>query len=67
MRNTLRCFAVGVLIACAQPAMAAVQEGQPAPNFTKDQLDYPAFGQHTSRSLSDYLGKVVVLFVMGYN
>ena len=58
---------VVLLLACAVSAQAAVQEGQPAPNFTKQQLDFPAFGQTTTRSLSDYLGKVVVLFVLGYN
>ena len=48
-------------------ARAFVAEGQPAPAFTKQQLDSPVFGQTTPRSLSDYSGKVIFLFMMGYN
>ena len=48
-------------------ARGAVAEGQPAPAFTKNQLDSPGPNQTTPRSLSDYAGKVVFLFMMGYN
>ncbi len=48
-------------------ARAAVAEGQPAPAFTKNQLDSPGPNQTTPRSLSDYSGKVVFLFMMGWN
>ena len=58
----------GALATSAAPfAFAGVQEGQPAPDFTKNQLDSPVFGSTTPRSLSDYAGKVIFLFVMGYN
>ena len=67
LRGVTRVAMVAYMLACATSAHAAVQEGQPAPNFTKQQLDFPTFGQTTPRSLSDYLGKVVVLFVLGYN
>jgi len=55
---------LGVL---AGAATAGVQEGQVAPNFTKNQLDYPAFGQFTPRSLSEYAGKVIFVYVLGFN
>ena len=50
----------------APPARAIVSPGQPAPNFTKNQLDHPAFGQVTSRSLADWSGQVIVFFLLGY-
>lgn len=60
--------AVLVLAAClAGPAGAIVNPGDQAPNFTKNQLDYPSFGQVTPRSLTDYSGKVIVFFLLGYN
>ena len=43
------------------PARALISLGATAPNFTKTDLT------GTPRSLSDYSGKVVVLFLMGYN
>ncbi|MGH7726892.1 MAG: hypothetical protein ACREOU_15825 [Candidatus Eiseniibacteriota bacterium] len=46
------------------PAHAVVHAGDVAPAFTKDELDAPP---PAARSLSDYAGKVVVLFLMGYN
>ena len=67
LARVTRSALLAYVVACTPVAHAAVQEGQPAPNFTKHQLDYPSFGQTTPRSLSDYLGKVVVLFVLGYN
>lgn len=50
----------------AGPARAVVGPGDPAPNFTKQQLDYPGFGLTTPRSLADYSGKVIVFFLLGY-
>jgi hypothetical protein len=67
MRTTLRCLLVALALASARPAAAIVQEGQPAPAFTKKQLDYPSFGTHTPRSLVEFSGKVIVMFVMGPN
>lgn len=56
-----------VLVAgLARPAGAIVSPGDPAPNFTKNQLDYPSLGQTTPRSLADYSGKVIVFFLLGY-
>jgi hypothetical protein len=68
MRSTPIPFAAAlVLAAClAAPAGAIVSPGQPAPNFTKNQLDYPSFGQVTPRSLADWPGKVIVFFLLGY-
>ncbi len=62
LRYGLGIALVGFLISGA--ANAALLEGQTAPNFTKDQLDAPA---PAARSLSNYAGKVVVLFLQGYN
>ena len=45
--------------ASAGPALAAVHAGDPAPDFRGTDLG------GVSRRLSDYLGKVVVLFVLG--
>jgi hypothetical protein len=67
MRNTLRCLLVALALASAQPASAIVQEGQPAPALTKNQLDYPSFGMHTPRSLAEFSGKVIVMFVTGHD
>lgn len=56
-----------VLAAClAAPAAAIVVPGNTAPNFTKNELDVPAVGQVTSRTLADYSGKVIVFFLLGY-
>ncbi len=46
------------------PARAVVHAGDVAPAFTKDVLDAPP---PAARSLSDYAGKVIVLFLLGYN
>jgi len=57
-----------ILGAClATPAGAIVNPGDPAPNFTKNELDYPSFGQVTPRSLADYSGKIIVFFLLGYS
>jgi hypothetical protein len=56
------------LAAClATPARAIVYPGDQAPNFTKNELDSPAFGQVTPRTLADYAGKVIVFFLLGYS
>lgn len=66
-RQSLALPAVALALGlCAAPAAAVVHPGDTAPDFTKDRLDYPALGQVTPVSLSDYAGKVVVLFVLGY-
>jgi len=51
----------------AGPARAVVVPGNAAPDFTKNQLDYPSIGQVTPRSLADYTGKVLVFFLLGYD
>ena len=57
--------AVTVLAAIAVlPAAAVVGPGSVAPNFTKNEVGAPA---PAARSLSDYAGKVVVLFLLGYS
>jgi hypothetical protein len=45
-------------------ASAFVYPGDTAPDFTKTELDAPPPAE---RSLSQYAGKVVVLFLLGYN
>jgi hypothetical protein len=60
-RASLALLATLAVAAAASPAHAIVGPGDVAPNFTKTDLDGPV------RSLSDYLGKVVFLFEMGYN
>ncbi len=52
------------MLALAVPVRASVQAGDAAPDFTKDQWNAPA---PAARSLSDYSGKVVVLFLFGYS
>ena len=52
------------LLALAPGALAVVHPGDVAPNFTKNELDAPA---PAARSLSQYAGKVVVLFLLGYS
>ena len=54
-------------LAAVEPAGAEVVEGEAAPAFTKNQLDTPSFGQTTPLSLSDYAGKVVILFLLGHD
>jgi hypothetical protein len=61
--------AVAVLLTAvlsSTPARAVVNLGDPAPNFTKNELDYPTLNQVTPRSLADYAGKVIVFFLLGY-
>jgi hypothetical protein len=47
------------------PAGATVSAGDPAPNFTKNELDSPSPGLTTPRTLADYSGKVIVFFLFG--
>ena len=57
--------ALAVLLAVSAPAAEAiVHAGDTAPPFTKTELDAPP---PADRSLSDYAGQVVVLFLLGYN
>jgi hypothetical protein len=50
----------------AGPAPAQIAPGAAAPNFTKNELVAgPAIGP--ARSLSEFSGKVVVLFLLGYS
>jgi hypothetical protein len=53
-----------VLGGAPTPSGAAVSPGSIAPNFTKNEVGAPA---PAARSLSDYSGKVVVLFLLGYS
>jgi len=58
-----------VMLGVTSPARAAVSPGDVAPNFTKNELAgvNPNWTTGPARSLSDYAGKVVVLFLLGYN
>ena len=66
-RSLVTAAAIVAALALASPARAIVQPGDVAPNFTKNQLDFPAAGQVTPRSLADYAGKVIVFFLLGYD
>ncbi|MEO5616617.1 MAG: hypothetical protein ABIS67_02520 [Candidatus Eisenbacteria bacterium] len=59
MRRTFF-IAILALTLGATASSAAIQVGQYGPNFTKTNLD------GISTSLSQYSGKVVVLFLLGY-
>lgn len=68
MRTITSLFSAAALLAgLAASAGAVALPGDPAPDFTKNQLDSPSFGLTTPRSLSDYRGQVVVIFELGYN
>jgi hypothetical protein len=56
------CAAFALLAGVARPADALLHAGDPAFNWTKIEL-----GTGTSHSQGDYLGKVVVLFLLGYD
>jgi hypothetical protein len=61
----LTMLALGV---CAPGGTAAVNPGDPAPNFTKNELISDPFPQAgPPRSLADYAGHVVVIHLLGYN
>ena len=62
-RSTVGLMAAAAAALClASPAGAVVGAGQVAPPFTKSVLD-----SGYTRSLSQYLGRVVILFQLGYN
>lgn len=62
MRRILRVAAVAILlVAWSGAGRASIQVGEAAPAFTKSRLG------GGSTSLSDYPGKVVVLFLLGYD
>ena len=70
MKHAPRLIALAAaLVMTSAPAIARafVAEGQPAPAFTKFELDSPIVGQNTLRSLNDYAGKVIFVFVMGHD
>ena len=50
----------GLSLALAPPALATGQVGEPAADFTLHDTE------GTIHTLSDYQGRVVVLFMMGY-
>ena len=52
-------------LSAISPAHAVVNLGDTAPDFTKNELDFPSLGLTTPRSLSDYSGKVLVFFLFG--
>ena len=55
-------IAASLAVCLASPAGAVVSAGQVAPPFTKSVLD-----SGYARSLSEYHGRVVILFQLGYN
>ena len=62
MRRLIPAFWLLSMLALAPgPAYAVYHAGDIAPDFRKTDLDGP------SRSLYSYRGKVVVLFLLGYN
>ena len=66
-----RCWTIEALVLVGQlalvpPSRAVVSVGDPAPNFTKNQLA-PGPSVGAPLSLSNYAGKVVVLALAGYN
>ncbi len=61
-RSTFGWTAAALALFLVSPAGAVVSPGQSAPPFTKSVLD-----SGTTRSLSQYLGRVVILFQLGYN
>jgi hypothetical protein len=59
---TILLAALGSLSLFAPRAHAGAQPGTPAPAFTKPQLF-----TNTPHSLSDYAGKVLFIFELGYD
>ncbi len=60
IRFVLLAAVAAAALAVAAPARADIALGASAPDFTKNSL------AHGPVSLSNYSGKVVVLFLMGY-
>ena len=56
------CAALALSAGLAAPASAVLNAGNPAFNWTKTEL-----GTGVSHSQNEYLGKVVVLFLLGYD
>ena len=56
------CAALALWAGLAAPAGAVLNAGNPAFNWTKTEL-----GTGVSHTQNEYLGKVVVLFLLGYN
>jgi len=65
VRTTLTLAVLLALALAPLPAVAVVAPGDAAPDFIKNEMDFPAFGQTTPRSLADYSGKVIVFFLLG--
>ena len=61
MKNLLLPIGLALLALTAGPSRAVVHAGDVAPDFHKIDLD------GHSQTLSQYLGKVVVMFLLGYN
>jgi hypothetical protein len=61
-RSTLGLLGGALAMFLSSPAGAVVGAGQVAPPFTKSVLD-----SGYTRSLSEYRGRVVILFQLGYN
>src|SRR5262245_44907274 len=59
---------MAILALSAAPAAAVVHVGDPAPAFTKNELQSTPFPQPgAAHSLSDYAGRVLVIHLLGYN
>ena len=71
MRQALvRTLGAAVLLAALSPAAhALIAVGAPAPDFTKNQLagGPGSWSRGGAVSLRNYAGKVVVLFLLGYD
>lgn len=67
---TALALAAATLLAALSPAAhALIAPGSPAPDFTKNQLagGPGSWSKGSAVSLGDYAGKVVVLFLLGYD
>ena len=69
MRIASACAAAVLSCALSTAAPANIGTGQPAPAFTKNQLagGPGSWSKGGAVNLSDYAGKVVVLFLLGYD
>ena len=63
------CAATALIGALSSPAHGNISTGAPAPDFTKSQLAGApgSWSKGDPTSLSAYAGKVVVLFLLGYD
>lgn len=62
MRLLMRSALIGAVLGTATPAAAYLANNTPAPNFTK-----PQHLTQAPRSLTEFRGQVVVLFLTWYN